>query len=45
MRDVYLVIGDRQEDGGWAVRSYIEPFVNCHLDRQLPDGHRRRASA
>jgi cytochrome c-type biogenesis protein CcmF len=28
MRDVYLVIGDRQDDGGWAVRSYIEPFVN-----------------
>jgi cytochrome c-type biogenesis protein CcmF len=28
MRDVYLVIGDRQDNGGWAVRSYIEPFVN-----------------
>ncbi len=27
MRDLYLVIGDRQENGGWAVRSYIEPFV------------------
>ena len=27
-RDVYLVIGDRQENGGWAVRSYIEPFAN-----------------
>jgi cytochrome c-type biogenesis protein CcmF len=22
------VIGDRQENGGWAVRSYIEPFAN-----------------
>lgn len=28
LRDVYLVIGDPQENGGWAVRSYIEPFAN-----------------
>jgi cytochrome c-type biogenesis protein CcmF len=28
LRDVYLVIGDEQAAGGWAVRSYIEPFVN-----------------
>ncbi len=28
MRDVYLVIGEPQDGGGWAVRSYIEPFVN-----------------
>ena len=27
-RDVYLVIGDPQDDGGWAVRSYIKPFAN-----------------
>ncbi|TCO69025.1 heme lyase CcmF/NrfE family subunit [Rhodovulum euryhalinum] len=27
-RDVYLVIGDPQEGGGWAVRSYIKPFAN-----------------
>ncbi|AUH32025.1 heme lyase CcmF/NrfE family subunit [Paracoccus tegillarcae] len=27
-RDIYLVIGDRQADGGWAVRSYIKPFAN-----------------
>jgi cytochrome c-type biogenesis protein CcmF len=27
-RDVYLVLGDRQKEGGWAVRSYIEPFAN-----------------
>ncbi len=26
-RDVYLVIGDAQDKGGWAVRSYIEPFA------------------
>ncbi len=28
MRDLYLVIGDKQDDGGWAVRSYIKPFAN-----------------
>jgi cytochrome c-type biogenesis protein CcmF len=27
-RDIYLVIGDAQDNGGWAVRSYIEPFAN-----------------
>ncbi|THD82908.1 heme lyase CcmF/NrfE family subunit [Aliigemmobacter aestuarii] len=27
-RDVYLVIGDEQENGGWAVRSYFKPFAN-----------------
>ncbi len=26
-RDLYLVIGDEQQDGGWAVRSYIKPFA------------------
>ncbi len=26
--DIYLVIGDPQEGGGWAVRSYIKPFAN-----------------
>ncbi|MCU0801796.1 MAG: cytochrome c biogenesis protein CcsA, partial [Rhodobacteraceae bacterium] len=28
LRDIYLVIGDPQDGGGWAVRSYIEPFAN-----------------
>lgn len=28
LRDVYLVIGDPQENGGWAVRTYIKPFAN-----------------
>ena len=28
LRDIYLVIGDPQENGGWAVRSYVEPFAN-----------------
>jgi len=27
-RDIYLVIGDEQQDGGWAVRSYVKPFAN-----------------
>lgn len=27
-RDVYVVIGDRQADGGWAVRTYIKPLTN-----------------
>ena len=27
-RDVYLVIGDPQAGGGWAVRTYIKPFAN-----------------
>ncbi|MFT4715926.1 MAG: cytochrome c-type biogenesis protein CcmF [Paracoccaceae bacterium] len=27
-RDVYVVIGDAQTNGGWAVRSYIKPFAN-----------------
>ncbi|PWG16393.1 heme lyase CcmF/NrfE family subunit [Salibaculum griseiflavum] len=28
LRDVYLVVGDPQTNGGWAVRSYIKPFAN-----------------
>ena len=27
-RDIYLVIGDEQAGGGWAVRSYVKPFAN-----------------
>ncbi len=27
-RDVYVVIGDEQEDGGWVVRTYIKPLTN-----------------
>jgi len=27
-RDVYVVIGDAQQNGGWAVRSYVKPFAN-----------------
>ena len=35
-RDIYLVIGDRQQGGGWAIRSYVKPFaawiwVGCGL--------------
>ncbi len=28
LRDVYLVLGDPQEGGGWAVRTYVKPFAN-----------------
>ena len=28
LRDVYVVLGDRQNDGSWAVRSYVKPFTN-----------------
>ncbi len=27
-RDLYLVIGDEQNNGGWAVRTYIKPFAS-----------------
>ncbi|MFV0358479.1 heme lyase CcmF/NrfE family subunit [Tropicimonas sp.] len=27
-RDIYLVIGDPQQGGGWAVRTYVKPFAN-----------------
>lgn len=27
-RDVYVVLGDQQADGSWAVRTYIKPFAN-----------------
>ncbi|WP_414898006.1 heme lyase CcmF/NrfE family subunit [Rhodovulum sp. YEN HP10] len=28
LRDLYVAIGDPQENGGWAVRTYIKPFAN-----------------
>ncbi len=28
LRDVYVVIGDPQTNGGWAVRTYIKPLTN-----------------
>jgi cytochrome c-type biogenesis protein CcmF len=28
LRDIYLVIGDPQDGGGWAVRTYVKPFAN-----------------
>ena len=27
-RDLYLVIGEEQDDGGWSVRTYLKPFAN-----------------
>ncbi|TRW95187.1 heme lyase CcmF/NrfE family subunit [Paracoccus sp. M683] len=28
LRDIYVVIGDAQVGGGWAVRAYVKPFAN-----------------
>ena len=28
MRDLYVVIGDSQDNGGWVVRVYIKPLAN-----------------
>jgi cytochrome c-type biogenesis protein CcmF len=28
LRDIYVVIGDPQENGGYAVRVYVKPFAN-----------------
>jgi cytochrome c-type biogenesis protein CcmF len=28
LRDLYVVIGDKQADGGWTIRTYIKPFAN-----------------
>ncbi|MFU1476629.1 heme lyase CcmF/NrfE family subunit [Roseovarius sp. C7] len=28
LRDLYVVIGDKQEGGGWAVRTYVKPLAN-----------------
>ncbi|EEB83177.1 cytochrome c-type biogenesis protein CcmF [Roseobacter sp. GAI101] len=27
-RDVYVVIGDEQDNGGWVIRTYIKPMTN-----------------
>ena len=28
LRDVYVVIGDEQANGGWVVRTYVKPLTN-----------------
>ncbi|RFP89205.1 heme lyase CcmF/NrfE family subunit [Rhodobacteraceae bacterium 63075] len=28
LRDIYVVVGDAQEGGGWAVRTYFKPLAN-----------------
>ena len=28
LRDVYIVLGDQQANGGWVVRSYVKPMIN-----------------
>jgi cytochrome c-type biogenesis protein CcmF len=27
-RDVYVTLGDPQDNGGWAFRTYVKPFAN-----------------
>ncbi|WP_118135695.1 heme lyase CcmF/NrfE family subunit [Oceanicella sp. SM1341] len=27
-RDLYVVLGDQQQAGGWAVRTYVKPYAN-----------------
>ncbi len=27
-RDLYITLGDAQESGGWAIRTYVKPFAN-----------------
>ena len=29
-RDLYLALGDPQDGGGWALRTYVKPFANWH---------------
>ncbi len=28
LRDLYVVLGDQQENGGWVLRTYVKPFIN-----------------
>ena len=28
LEDIYVVLGDQQDDGAWVVRTYIKPFAN-----------------
>ncbi|MDQ7072227.1 MAG: heme lyase CcmF/NrfE family subunit [Rhodobacterales bacterium] len=28
LRDIYVVLGDRQDDGSWAMRTYFKPLAN-----------------
>lgn len=28
LRDIYVVVGDPQDDGGWAMRAYYKPLAN-----------------
>jgi cytochrome c-type biogenesis protein CcmF len=27
-RDLYVAVGDPQDNGGWAIRTYVKPFAN-----------------
>jgi cytochrome c-type biogenesis protein CcmH len=37
-RDLYLTLGDPQDNGGWAVRTYIKPFANWLWAGCISDG-------
>ena len=28
-RDIYIALGDPQDGGGWALRTYVKPFASC----------------
>ena len=29
IRDIYVALGDPQDGGGWALRTYVKPFASC----------------
>ena len=28
-RDLYIVLGEKQAESSWVIRTYIKPFINC----------------
>ncbi|PQM57152.1 MAG: heme lyase NrfEFG subunit NrfE [Rhodobacteraceae bacterium] len=28
-RDLYIVLGEKQAEGSWVIRTYLKPFINC----------------
>ena len=28
LRDIYVVVGDEQPEGGWVIRTFIKPLAN-----------------
>ena len=41
LRDVYVVIGDHQANGGWTLRTYVKPLCQLDLGGLHADGLRR----